>query len=259
MFPYHPCLMQTLLMETTASLPTPLLWATLPIGAYLIGSFPTAHLLARTRGVDLGSVGSNNYGATNLGRTLGKPWGIACFLIDSIKGALPVLAAGWMLGALGVAAGGIEPQTAWCWLATAAAGILGHTLSPWIGFKGGKGVATGFGALAAMWPVLTIPCLLALVLWIALVLVFRMVSLASMVAAVAVPCAVLVAAISANGLTGVRAVMPFFASSLLVAAFVVFKHRSNIARIRAGTEHLVLQKVVQKKAAQPASESLSRN
>ena len=240
MFPYHPRLMQTLLMETTASLPTPLLWATLPIGAYLIGSFPTAHLLARTRGVDLGSVGSNNYGATNLGRTLGKPWGIACFLIDSIKGALPVLAAGWMLGALGVAAGGIEPQTAWCWLATAAAGILGHTLSPWIGFKGGKGVATGFGALAAMWPVLTIPCLLALVLWIALVLVFRMVSLASMVAAVAVPCAVLVAA-------------------LLVAAFVVFKHRSNIARIRAGTEHLVLQKVVQKEAAQPASESLSRN
>jgi len=258
-FPYHPRLMQTLLMQTTASLPTPLLWATLPIGAYLIGSFPTAHLLARTRGVDLGSVGSNNYGATNLGRTLGKPWGIACFLIDSIKGALPVLAAGWMLGAFGVAAGGIEPQTAWCWLATAAAGILGHTLSPWIGFKGGKGVATGFGALAAMWPVLTIPCLLALVLWIALVLVFRMVSLASMVAAVAVPCAVLVAALSANGLTGVRAVMPFFASSLLVAAFVVFKHRSNIARIRAGTEHLVLQKVVQKKAAQPASESLSRN
>jgi hypothetical protein len=57
----------------------------------------------------------------------------------------------------------------------------------------------------------------------------------------------------------VRAVVPFFASSLLVAAFVVFKHRSNIARIRAGTEHLVLQKVVQKKAAQPASESLSRN
>ncbi len=225
----------------TASDPSPLLWAVLPVGAYLVGSFPTAHLLARTRGVDLGTVGSKNYGATNLGRTLGKPWGITCFVIDAAKGALPVIASGMLLGSFGASAGSVSTATAWCWLATAAAGIVGHTLSPWIGFKGGKGVATGFGALAAMYPVLTLPALLALVIWIVLVLIFRMISLASMVAAIAVPCAVLVAAISANGLEGARAAVPFLIASTLIAAFVVFKHRSNIARIRAGTESKVLQ------------------
>lgn len=221
--------------------PTPLLWAVLPVGAYLLGTIPTAHLLARTRGIDLGAVGSKNYGATNLGRTLGRPWGVACFLLDAAKGAAPVLAAGWLLGSLGVKAGGFPPSVAWCWLATAAACIVGHTLSPWIGFKGGKGVATGFGALAAMWPVLTLPALLALLLWLAVVAIFRMVSLGSMVAALSVPCAVLVAAFSSNGAEGVRAALPFLAASAAIAAFVVFKHRSNIARIRAGTENKVGQ------------------
>jgi glycerol-3-phosphate acyltransferase PlsY len=229
-------------VETLPADPSPILWAALPVAAYLVGSFPTAHLLARSRGVDLGTVGSRNYGATNLGRTLGRPWGIACFAVDAAKGAIPVLAAGWLLGALGASPGGVPPQVAWCWLATAAGGIVGHTLSPWIGFKGGKGVATGFGALAAMWPVLTVPAMIALAVWIVLVLLFRMVSLASMVAAVAVPCAVLAGALGANGPAGVRAVVPFLAASSLIAAFVVFKHRSNIARIRAGTESKVLQK-----------------
>jgi glycerol-3-phosphate acyltransferase PlsY len=93
-----------------------------------------------------------------------------------------------------------------------------------------------------MWPVLTVPALLALVLWVVLVLLFRMVSLASMVAAVSVPCAVLVAALMQGGAEGVRATVPFLAASALIAVFVVFKHRSNIARIRAGTENKVLQK-----------------
>ena len=84
---------------TASGDPSPLLWAALPVAAYLVGSFPTAHLLARSRGVDLGAVGSKNYGATNLGRTLGRSWGILCFAVDALKGALPVLAAGWLLGA----------------------------------------------------------------------------------------------------------------------------------------------------------------
>ena len=232
--------------------PTPLLWSTMPVAAYLVGSVPTAHLLARTRGVDLGTVGSKSYGATNLGRTLGKPWGITCFLLDSLKGAIPVLVSGWILDVLGATPGGVSAETAWCWLAVGASAIVGHTLSPWIGFKGGKGVATGFGALAAMWPVLTLPAVLALVVWAVLVLLFRMVSLASMVAAVVVPCAVLVTALSANGTDGVRAVVPFLAASTLIAGFVIFKHRSNIARIRAGTENKVLRK---KPAATTPAES----
>ena len=221
---------------TASGDPSPLLWAALPVAAYLVGSFPTAHLLARSRGVDLGAVGSKNYGATNLGRTLGRSWGILCFAVDALKGALPVLAAGWLLGALGAPAGGISTATAWCWLATALAAILGHTLSPWIGFKGGKGVATGFGALAAMWPVLTLPAGLAILLWAAILAVSRIISLASMVAAISIPCSVLVAALAANGLAGVRAAVPFLVATGVIAAFVVWKHRANIARMRAGTE-----------------------
>jgi glycerol-3-phosphate acyltransferase PlsY len=147
-----------------------------------------------------------------------------------------VLAAGWLLGALGAPAGGISTATAWCWLATALAAILGHTLSPWIGFKGGKGVATGFGALAAMWPVLTLPAGLAILLWAAILAVSRIMSLASMVAAISIPCSVLVAALAASGLAGVRAAVPFLVATGVIAAFVVWKHRANIARMRAGTE-----------------------
>ena len=222
--------------------PTPFLWAVLPVAAYLVGSFPTAHLLARSRGVDLGAVGSRNYGATNLGRTLGRSWGILCFAIDALKGAIPVLAAGWLLGALGAAAGRFSTETAWCWLAVAGAAIVGHTLSPWIGFKGGKGVATGFGALVAIWPVLTLPAALALVLWAAILAISRIISLASMVAAISIPCSVLVAALAANGLAGVRAAVPFLAATGAIAAFVVWKHRANIARMRAGTEPRVGRK-----------------
>ncbi|MCX5650461.1 MAG: glycerol-3-phosphate 1-O-acyltransferase PlsY [Planctomycetota bacterium] len=221
---------------TASGDPSPLLWAALPVAAYLVGSFPTAHLLARSRGVDLGAVGSKNYGATNLGRTLGRSWGILCFMIDATKGALPVVLGGWLLGALGAPSGGVTTATAWCWLATALAAILGHTLSPWIGFKGGKGVATGFGALVAMWPVLTLPAGLAILLWAAILAVSRIISLASMVAAISIPCSVLVAALAANGLAGVRAAVPFLVATGVIAAFVVWKHRSNIARMRAGTE-----------------------
>ncbi len=222
--------------------PSPLLWAIFPIAAYFLGSFPTAHLIARSRGIDLGAVGSKNYGATNLGRTLGRTYGILCFIVDAAKGAVSVLVAGWMLGALGAAAGSISTQTAWCWLATAAACMVGHTLSPWISFKGGKGVATGFGALAAMWPVLTLPAMVALLLWIVMVALLRMISLASMVAAISIPCAVFVAAFTANGAEGVRASVPFLLATIAIALFVVIKHRGNIARIRAGTEAKVGQK-----------------
>jgi glycerol-3-phosphate acyltransferase PlsY len=141
---------------------------------------------------------------------------------------------------------------AWCWLATAFAAILGHTLSPWIGFKGGKGVATGFGALAAMWPVLTVPAASALLLWLVVVAISRMVSLASMVAAVAIPCMVAVAALTSSGLAGLRASVPFLAASGAIALFVVWKHRANIARIRAGTEARIGRKSAPAAAASAA-------
>jgi glycerol-3-phosphate acyltransferase PlsY len=222
-------------VATASGDPTPLLWAVLPTGAYLMGSFPTAHLIARSRGVDLGSVGSKSYGATNLGRTLGRTYGIACFLIDAAKGAVPVLVAGWLLGSLG-ASSGVSSATIWCWLAVAAAAIIGHTLSPWIKFKGGKGVATGFGALVAMAPVMTVPTAQALAIWVVLVMAFRMVSFASIAAAWTIPVAISVRALFNGGIDGVRAVGPYVLASLAIAVFITIKHRANLARIRAGTE-----------------------
>ena len=223
--------------------PAPLLWAALPAAAYLVGSFPTAHLIARSRGVDLGAVGSKSYGATNLGRTLGRTYGIVCFLIDAAKGAIPTLVAGWLLGTLGAAPVDVSILATWCWLAVAAAAIVGHTLSPWIGFKGGKGVATGFGALAAMAPAMTLPTLQALAIWAALVVAFRMVSFASIAAAWSIPVAIAVRALFDGGfdggLDGVRAVGPYVIASLAIAVFITIKHRANLARIRAGTESKV--------------------
>jgi glycerol-3-phosphate acyltransferase PlsY len=87
-----------------------------------------------------------------------------------------------------------------------------------------------------MWPVLTLPAGLAILLWAAILAVSRIMSLASMVAAISIPCSVLVAALAANGLAGVRAAVPFLVATGVIAAFVVWKHRANIARMRAGTE-----------------------
>jgi glycerol-3-phosphate acyltransferase PlsY len=231
-----------MLVEAAAeALPVPstLEWVVLPLAAYLFGSIPSAHLIARSHGVDLGKVGSGNYGATNLGRTLGRRLGITCFVLDALKGALPVLGAGWLLGSLGANSGASSTATAWCWLATAFAAIFGHTLSPWIRFKGGKGVATGFGALAAMWPVLTLPAAAAIVLWLVVVSLTRLVALASMIAAASVPCSLAVAALAANGTDGLRVSTPYLVVSGAIALFVIWKHRSNIARMRAGAEDRV--------------------
>ncbi len=215
-------------------------WLVLATIGYFAGSVPFAFMLARSRGVDLFTVGSGNIGATNLGRALGKPWGFLCFFLDATKGALPVLLAGWWMGSLGRTAIEIQPSTAWSWLGVAILAILGHTLSPWIGFKGGKGVATAFGALAALWPSVTIPALAALALWILILLVFRFISLASIVAALSIPCGIVVgAALTPSGLdlaTRAQRVLPFLAVTGFIAAFVTWKHRTNIARIKSGTE-----------------------
>lgn len=104
-----------MLVEAAAeALPVPstLEWVVLPLAAYLFGSIPSAHLIARSHGVDLGKVGSGNYGATNLGRTLGRRLGITCFVLDALKGALPVLGAGWLLGSLGANSGASSTATA---------------------------------------------------------------------------------------------------------------------------------------------------
>ncbi|MHC4711631.1 MAG: glycerol-3-phosphate acyltransferase [Planctomycetota bacterium] len=147
-------------------------WIVCIVGAYLIGSIPFGVLIGRVRGVDILQHGSKNPGATNVARLLGRPLGAVCFVLDMGKGAGPVLVAGSIFNLLGRRPASLDPEVAvlsqtemWLWLAVACAAIAGHMCSPFLAFRGGKGVATGFGAMVAMWPVLTFPALGAIVVW----------------------------------------------------------------------------------------------
>jgi glycerol-3-phosphate acyltransferase PlsY len=216
--------------------------------AFLSGSVPFGVILAKAHGVDLRTVGSGNVGATNVGRALGRKWGFLCFFLDALKGAVPVLAAGRAMGALGAPVTDLPPADLWWWSATVFAALLGHVFSPWIGFKGGKGVATGFGALVAMWPILTWPVLLALASWLLGMRATRIVSLSSMCAACGLPlfCAITLPW-PAEGSVG-SPWRPMVITGAMAAA-VLITHRANIRRLLAGTE----PRVGAKKAEAPAT------
>lgn len=205
-------------------------WPLLIIVAYLVGSIPFGVLIARARGIDIRAHGSKNIGATNVGRVLGRKFGILCFLLDFLKGALPVLVAGMNRDILGEPAP--AAADAWWWTAVAVATVLGHMASIFLRFAGGKGVATTFGALVALWPYLTFATLGALVTWILVVRVTRYVSLASMAAAVAIP-------LLAVGFGVMRGTQPPTGPIVLAAALailVIWRHRANIGRLRRGEE-----------------------
>jgi glycerol-3-phosphate acyltransferase PlsY len=180
--------------------------------AYLLGSVPTGLLLAKAfGGVDIRTTGSGNIGATNVYRTMGRKVGVMTLAGDCLKGLIPVLAAKW----LGLA----DPWVA----AIGIAAFIGHVYTVFLGFKGGKGVATALGVFLGTSPlsVLTALVVFALVLW-----KWRYVSLASITAAAAMP--LIVAALDGKPL--------FIAMTLVIAALVIHKHRENIQRLRAGTE-----------------------
>lgn len=200
--------------------------------AFLLGSIPCALLLGLARGVDIRKHGSRNVGATNLGRVLGGRWFFAGFALDALKGLVPVVVAGWLAGVLGVLRP--EPMLAWAWLGVMISPVLGHMFSPWIGFKGGKGVATGFGALLGVFPALTIPVAAAFVVWLAVILTVRLMGLASTLAALTLPVAVGVHTALAGADHG-RSV-PFYVVTGLLALLVTWKHRGNLARTVRGVE-----------------------
>ena len=197
--------------------------------AYLIGSIPTGFLMAKMRGVDIRSVGSGNIGATNVFRILGKGPGIAVLLIDALKGFLPAkfLPALFLHGA-----SMSSPRYQYLALIAGVFAILGHNYTCWLRFKGGKGVATTAGVLVAWVP---LAFLIALGSWLVVFGVSRYVSLASIVAAVVLPFAVWG--------TDRRMFMIYIAT--LLSLLVIFKHRSNIQRLIAGTENRIGKKKVQ--------------
>ncbi len=190
--------------------------------AYLLGTLLGSLILGRLRGVDIRRMGSGNAGATNALRTQGKAFGALVLLIDVGKGALAVLA----LPPLLLPGVGADPEIPrqWLTLACAAAVILGHVYPVWFGFRGGKGVATVVGVIAALEPRLLVPLFAC---WLLTVLLTGYVGLASMLAGLA-----LVVAVFWHGSN-----TPLLLFCLGVAALVIHTHRGNVARMMAGTEN----------------------
>jgi glycerol-3-phosphate acyltransferase PlsY len=185
---------------------------------YVLGSIPFAYIAGKvTRGIDLRQHGSGNLGATNVYRTLGAKVASVVFVLDTLKGALPVLA---------VQRYAIGPHLDLWAIAAGVAAIVGHARPIFLLWKGGgKGVATAGGVFLALAP---IPTLASMAAFIVVVLLSGYVSVASLTAAVVLP--VVLAATS-----GVRS--PLFVVSVAIAVFVFWTHRANIGRLRRGEEH----------------------
>jgi glycerol-3-phosphate acyltransferase PlsY len=230
------------------------------VAGLLLGSIPFALLLGKANGIDVRTVGSKNVGATNLGRALGFKWFMICFALDALKGAAATVGFGLATGSMGRAAFDLAPGDAGMWLLVVAAPVLGHMFSPWVGFKGGKGVATGLGALLGVFPVLAIPALGSLAVFLGALGLWRYVGLASVLAAGTLPVwtwhlfslvATEVRKTNAGGGAGPGQVgdvfstaqampepvrWPWVVLTAVLAAFVIWKHRGNLARLAAGTE-----------------------
>jgi len=187
--------------------------------SYLLGATPTSYIAGKVRrggGIDLREHGSKNLGATNVYRILGWKYAIPVALFDIAKGAVPVLFfAGW--------AGAAEH--AWLPVALGGAAVLGHMFSPYVGFKGGKGVATAAGMFLALAPVAV---LLAIPVWGVCLWLTGYVSLSSIIAVLSVP--LWITLLQPNSRYA------FWASVALVA-LIIFAHRRNIGRLLAGTEN----------------------
>lgn len=185
--------------------------------AYVVGATPFGYLAGRVRGIDIRQHGSGNIGATNVLRVLGKPVGITVLVLDMLKGLLPVLLSHWVTDSSAIH------------IATAIAAILGHNYTFWLGFKGGKGIATTAGAIL---PILPWALLAAVLGWIIVLFTTRYVSVASIAAALLIPIELAVE----TWLTG-KWNAAVFGFGLFVCLLAIWKHRSNIARLRRGEEN----------------------
>jgi acyl-phosphate glycerol 3-phosphate acyltransferase len=197
-----------------------LLFLLAPLAGYLIGSIPFGYIVARARGVDIFKQGSGNIGATNVGRVLGRPFGVLVFVLDVAKGVVPVLGARW------AATAWLSIDAGWLEVLTGLAAFLGHLFPIYLGLRGGKGVATGTGVVLVLVPG---PALAALIVWSVVVLATRYVSVASILAVLALVTAQVVATVTWSD--------PRTLFCLLAGALVIVKHRSNLARLAAGSEN----------------------
>ncbi len=218
------------------------------IVAYFIGALPFGPIIARLHGKDLRTIGSGNTGATNLARACGRKWGYICFGLDVLKGALPV-AVTRLVAARVLETQSTTPSPAFLalWLAVGIAAILGHVFPIYLKFKGGKGVSTSFGVGLGLYPYFTLGALVALASWVTLVLIWRYVSLASIGASITFPVTLLVA-MALRSDWELANLWPLLIAAIAIPVLVIVLHRSNIQRLRAGTEN----KIRSKKNASPA-------
>lgn len=193
-------------------------WIAFFLAAFLLASIPFGRIIARkVADIDITARGSGNIGATNVSRELGLKWGLITLALDTLKGFLPVFLASRYLWHPDI-------MSSWGLSAIGTASLLGHQFSLFQGFKGGKGVATALGVYLAIAPV---PCLIALLLFVAVVFRLKYVSLGSIVSAFSVP--VLVSLFGKP--------LPISIGALVIASLIFVRHRDNITRLAHGQEH----------------------
>jgi glycerol-3-phosphate acyltransferase PlsY len=199
--------------------------------AYVIGSIPFGLIVGRAKGIDPRTSGSGNIGATNLGRLLGGRFFALVFTLDLLKGAVPTLAAGALLGFAPADRSGYL-----LWILVGFAAVMGHLFSLFLRFRGGKGVATSTGVLIGIFPYFTAAAAVAIVVWLVIFALTRYVSAGSILGSLSFPLAY--AAIGTlAGWPVLGAQLPLLLFAILIALLIIFKHRGNIARLRAGTEN----------------------
>ena len=186
--------------------------------AFLCGSIPFGVLIGKSRGVDVRAVGSGNIGTTNVWRALGPVAGGLVFALDVAKGVAGPLLGHWLI-----------PQTEIGIAACGIAAVLGHTFSPFLGFKGGKGIATSLGALLGLMPIVGV---IIFAFWGVVLGLTRMISAASIAACFGLPILALL----------FHAPTPYFVVALLMSVVAFVKHIPNLKRIKAGVEPRVGQK-----------------
>ena len=205
-------------------------------GGYLLGGIPFGLLIGKAHGVDIRERGSGNIGATNLGRALGKRWAFAAFLLDFAKGLVPVLAAGQLLDE--------AAEREVVQILAGAASILGHIFPIYLGFKGGKGVATTFGVISAVAPPAALVAGLA---WIIVYLTTRTVSIASLATGIALP-------LGTCFLDPPPPLTTRLIFSIAIACLIFIRHRENIARILRGEELTFRKKTEEEPAGNETGE-----
>lgn len=203
-----------------------LIFASVLLLGYLLGSFPTGYLVAKAKGIDIRTVGSGNIGATNAFRILGKGPGSFVLLMDAVKGGLACAGLPALVSLLGFGRELSPTAMEWLRLLAGFSAILGHNYTCWLGFKGGKGIATSAGVLLAL-----VPMALLIILGVFLVTfgLSRYVSLGSVLAAASLP--------FAAWATG--ASRPVLGVTTAMAILAIYKHRANIQRLLAGTENRI--------------------